>query len=309
MANNPKKIFGLVGYPVRHSLSPAMHDAAFRHLKIDAEYRLFEVRPEELEGFLENLDKENIFGLNVTIPYKIRAREILEKKFPFDQKAVWVNIDLYYVRFTGAVNTVKREGSVLKYWNTDADGFLKSLEADLKFVTKNKTVLLIGCGGAGRAVIAALSWINVGIKKIFITDINLDAVNSAKEHFFFKIPQAKYLPNKLEFISPGDVAKVIKDCDLLVNATPIGMKEGDGSVIGKNLLHDKLYVYDLVYNCDTQLIKDAQSLKRPAIGGLRMLWRQGILSFEHWTTEETKEKAPQEVMWEALQEALAKCQR
>ena len=177
MANNVKKIYGVLGYPVKHSLSPVMHNAAFGHLKIDAEYKLFEVRPEALEdvllGNISIKDTEgnevyagDISGFNITIPHKIKAKELLEKKFPFDQNAVLINIDLYYVKLSGAVNTVKREANILRYWNTDAPGFLKSLEVDLEFEPKGKNALLIGCGGAGRAIIAALSWGNVGIKKI-----------------------------------------------------------------------------------------------------------------------------------------------
>lgn len=290
-----KKKFGLIGNPVKHSLSPAMQMAAFKYYNIDAEYRLFELKPEELDGFLlgkipvedaegKETHAQDIEGFNITIPYKVKVKEILEKEFPLDQSSVFIDPDLYYVKFSGAVNTVKRETKSLKYWNTDAAGFLISLRQDLKFETKGKSVLIVGCGGAGRAVIAALSWKNVGIKKIFISDINEDAINSAKKHFQ-QLPQSDYLKNKLEFIAREYIAKVTAGCDLLVNASPVGMNDSNQSVINKNLLHKNLYVYDIVYNreCETQLVKDAKSLCPMAVDGKYMLTAQGALSFQKWT--------------------------
>ena len=155
-------IYGLIGYPVKHSLSPAIHNAAFKACGINAEYRLFEVKPEELEDFLlkdipvkdvngNSFSSQEIIGFNVTIPHKVRTREILESNFPFDKNANQQHRDLFYVMLSGAVNTVKRENGKLSYFNTDAEGFLKSLEGDLNFVTKDKKVLIIGCGGAGRS--------------------------------------------------------------------------------------------------------------------------------------------------------------
>ncbi len=290
-----KQLFGIIGNPVKHSLSPAMQMAAFQHLKIDAEYRLFEVKPEQLEGFLlgkisvkdtegKETPAQEVEGFNITIPYKVKAKEILGKEFPPDESSVFIDPDLYYVKFSGALNTVKREAKSLKYWNTDAAGFSISLWQDLKFKTKGKSVLIVGCGGAGRAIIAALSWKNMGIKKIFISDINEDAINSAKKHFQ-QLSQSGYLENKLEFIAEEHIARVIAGCDLLVNASPVGMKDSSQSVIDKNLLHKNLFVYDIVYNQEreTQLVQDAKSLCLMAVGGKDMLSVQGALSFQKWT--------------------------
>ena len=180
--NQSPKIYGVLGYPASHSLSPKMHNAAFRALGINAEYRLFEVKPQELENFLlrpipvKDIDnwlvsKADIFGFNITIPHKVRAKEILEKKFPIDDTEALLLEDQYYVKLSGAVNTVKKGIDKLYYYNTDASGFLRSLEKGLKFNTKGKNVLIIGCGGAGRALIASLSWKESGIKKVYINDM------------------------------------------------------------------------------------------------------------------------------------------
>ena len=310
-----KKIYGLIGYPVKHSLSPKMHNAAFKNLKeqgkidYDAEYRLFEVPPERLEEFLldpnakfEDIEGNSfpagdVLGFNITIPHKVKAREILEREFPFDKNAYMMSEDLYYVKLSGAVNTVKREGN--KYYNTDARGFLDSLKANWGFETKDKNVLLIGCGGAGRAIIAVLSWKQAQIKKIYIYDISKEAMKSAEEHF----RPFDFVKDKLEFIAAEQISDRIKKSDLLVNASPIGMKEGDGSVVDKNLLHEDLYAYDVVYNRETQLIKDAKSLGLHFKDGLGMLLHQGAAAFEFWTGQE----APVEIMRKALEEELARC--
>ncbi|UCD14916.1 MAG: shikimate dehydrogenase [Candidatus Omnitrophota bacterium] len=312
----PPKIYGLIGYPVKHSLSAAMHNAAFNECGINAEYRLFEVKPADLEEFLLNpqsqvADTKNnviaasdILGFNVTVPHKVRAKQILEEEFaeileqkvPLNDKGYKVEVDLYYVKLSGAVNTVKRYGNKLQYCNTDAFGFLRSLKEDLEFDTKDKSVFLVGCGGAGRAIIAALSWINTGIKCIYVYDSSQEAVNSAKKHFQFP-----HLKNRLRFIEIEQIPQVLENCQLLVNATPIGMKKGEPSVIDKNLLHKDLYVYDVVYNRETQLVKDAKEKRCKGVaGGLGMLLYQGVAAWEFWMGKD----APVKVMRQALEDAL-----
>jgi shikimate dehydrogenase len=296
------KVYGVLGYPARHSLSPLMHNAAFRALKINAEYKIFEVEPERLKAFLlKTVFRENISGLNITIPYKVKAREILEKEFPLDKDSPKMLDTLYYVKLSGAINTVRIDGNKLQYWNTDATGFLRSLKEVLSFDPKGNKVLLIGCGGVGRAIIASLSWINVGTNKIYINDINAEAINSAKAHFS-QFPQYSYLKDMLQFILTEEIPGVIKDCSLLVNATPIGMEDADGSIIDKNLLHKELYVYDVVYNrsAQTRLIKDAKLQGLRVVEGLDMLLYQGIGAFELWAGQ----IAPVEAMREALKRGV-----
>jgi len=308
------QIYGLIGYPVKHSLSPAMHNAAFKKLGIPAEYRLFEVRPQDLEDFLlkdisandtdgSTIPTKDIKGFNITIPHKVRAREILEKRFPLAPTG-----DLFYrVKVSGAINTVKRSPNGLEYyWNTDVLGFSQSLREDLKFRGKDINVLLIGCGGAGRGVIAVLSWESIyHTKKIYIYEKDVQAANAAQRYFFQELsPGFSFLKEKLEFISSEQIAGVIKKCQLLVNTSPLGMKDSDPSPIDKSLLRRDLYVYDVVYNRNqkTQLIRDAESLGISAQDGLGMLVRQGAISFELWTGKE----APLEAMRQALAKELQK---
>jgi len=286
-------IYGVIGWPIKHSLSPAMHNAAFKALGIDAKYELFEVRPEELENFI--LNRKDVSGFNITVPHKIRAREILEKSQPL------VTHTQFDVKLTGAVNTVKRTVNTLEYKNTDVLGFQTALKEDLKFDAENKTALVIGCGGAGRAVIAALSCKDNGINKIYVCEINNAQVDSAKKHFL-KLPQdlQDIVKKKIEFISLEQLPAGIKASQLLVNTSPLGMKEGDLPVIDKKLLHKGLSVYDVIYNRETELIKDATLLGLCCSGGLGMLLYQGVHAFEFWTGK----KAPVEVMRKALTAAI-----
>lgn len=311
--SSAKKIYGLIGYPVKHSFSPAMHNAAFKHLKdqgkinYEAEYRLFEVPPERLEDFLLKPDKifedtegnsiraGDVLGFNITIPHKVKAKEILVTNFPESG----LEKILKQVYMSGAVNTVKRyKDQPPEYTNTDVRGFYHSLKNDLGFETKNKNVFLIGCGGVGRAVITALTFLASSINNIYIYDSNDETVKSTQKHF------GKFsFQTKLEFIAFEQIPEAISSCQLLVNCSPLGMKETDPPVIDKSLLRNKnLYVYDVVYNRQTQLVKDALSLGLKAKNGEGMLLYQGVLAFEIWIGK----RAPVRVMRRALEEAINK---
>jgi shikimate dehydrogenase len=279
-----KHKYGLIGHPVKHSLSPAMQNAAFHALGIDAEYLLYDVEPAKLDDFLKNAKANNISGFNVTIPHKIKAKEYIERKGTLDENA----------RRLGAVNTIKisEDGSLCGY-NTDGPGFYRSLVEDLKFEPEGKNVFVLGAGGAARAVIM---YLGNGPKKIFVSDIDKVKAEDLQEHY------KKYFDGKrLEVVSKSDFDDKLKASDLLVNTTPIGMKDGDPSPIDRAMLHHGLHVYDLVYNRpSTELVKTANSLKLHAVTGLGMLLRQGAIAFEIWTGA----KAPIAVMKKALKEAL-----
>ena len=294
-------IYGVIGWPIKHSLSPAMHNAAFKELGIEAEYKKFEVRPEELEDFI--LNRKDVAGFNITVPHKIKAREIISHNFSDEnENAELIEKDLYYVKLTGAINTVKRNDDGLEYRNTDAPGFLRALREDLKFDADNKSALIIGCGGAGRAIIAALSCKDIGINKIYVCEINNAQVESTKEHFLKLSQNLQDIVNKkVEFISLEQLSTKIKASQLLVNASSVGMKERDSRVIDKKLLHKDLFVYDVIYNRESELIKDAKSLELRCSGGLSMLLYQGAHAFEFWTGK----IAPIEVMRKALRQALS----
>lgn len=270
-------IYGLIGYPVKHSLSPAMHNAAFKALRIDAEYRLFEISPASLKEFLTCLREKDIGGLNVTIPHK-------EKVIPF------LHSLSNEARLIGAVNTIKVFDDRLEGFNTDGEGFLSHLSKDLRFSPLDKNIAIIGAGGAARAVAVYLS--RVRPRKISIYDIDntktTALVNHLKENF-----------KDIDFTVADTIEGLnIKESDLLVNATPIGMNETDPCLVSEKVIHRDLLVYDLIYNPkQTKLLALAKKIGAKTSCGLGTLLYQGMRSFEIWTGR----TAPKEVMQRALE--------
>ena len=280
-----KLTYGIIGHPVKHSFSPAMQNAAFKELGIDAEYLLYDVRQEGLEEFLRGVAAHGIAGLNVTIPHKIRAKEYCEREGSLDTAAARL----------GAVNTiVALADGKLKGFNTDGPGFYRSLVEDLKFEPEGRAIFVFGAGGAAKAVVM---YLGSAPARISVFDIDAGKVEGLRSHY------AKfYDAGKLDAITDEKKVRAsLERADLLINATPIGMRGTDPSPVGKELLHAGLRVYDLVYNRPaTQLVKEANSLKLHAVTGLGMLLYQGAIAFELWTGK----KAPLAVMRQALKEAI-----
>jgi shikimate dehydrogenase len=279
---SPEIFYGIIGCPVKHSLSPLMQNAAFKALGISAEYKLFPLEEKGLEQFLKGLARENILGLNVTVPYK-------EKVIPF------LNSVSGQARLIGAVNTIKVGDSRLEGFNTDAEGFLRHLTQDLKFLPRGRNIAILGAGGAARAVAVSLS--AEAPKSIAIYDIKKNKAQDLTAHLKENFKRIDYI------LAASPEGLKIELCDLLVNATPLGMKENDPLPIGEKFLHAKLLVYDLVYNpAQTQLLKLAKGKGAAISNGLGMLLYQGARSFEIWTGKE----APLEVMRNALNEGVKK---
>ncbi|MBU1088195.1 MAG: shikimate dehydrogenase [Candidatus Omnitrophica bacterium] len=291
-----QKIYGLIGYPVKHSFSAAMHNAAFSHLGMDKEckYTLFEIKPDDLESFL--LERTDLAGFNITIPHKVKAKEILEDNFEN------ASATPDFATLVGAVNTVGRNDDGSIWWsNTDAPGFLKALDCDLGFKkAEQRDALVFGCGGAGRAVLSGLSWKGL-VRNIFIYELSSENQQAVKD-YYSNIPKVW---DKLRFITKEEIAEKIKTCSLLVNTTPVGMKDDNVRLIDKKLLHADLSVYDVVYNRETQLIKDAKAKGLKAVGGLGMLLYQGALAFQRWTGVNGDQVV--DIMRQALEGELEKC--
>ncbi len=292
------KKYGLIGYPVKHSFSAAMHNAAFSHLGMDKEckYTLFEIKPDDLESFL--LERTDLAGFNITVPHKIKAKEILEQNFEN------TSATLDFPILVGAVNTVgRREDGSIWWTNTDAPGFVKSLKSDLGFSeTEESDALIFGCGGAGRAVMSGLALEDKGlVRNIYVYEIN----EQNKQDVLVYYNDMPKMRDKLKFISKDQIAGKIKTCSLLVNTTPVGMKDDSISLIDKKLLHNDLVVYDVVYNRQTKLLKDAKEKGLKACGGLGMLLYQGVLAFQYWTGVAPSEV--EDIMRKTLEGELEKC--
>jgi len=275
--NKETKIFGIIGYPVMHSLSPAMHNAAFRHLNINAAYLPFEVGHMDLKDAVEGIKILGIKGVNVTIPHKEKVIKYLDC-LSYEAKAI------------GAVNTIVNKNNKLSGYNTDAYGFMKSLREDLKFDPRKKAIFVIGAGGAAKAVVFSLAL--GGAKRIVLTDkVDEKALGLACEVELNTGCECICLK-----INSKGIKEMVLNSQLLVNATPVGMKGTDPVVINPSLLHKGLCVFDLVYNRDTKLLRISRQKGIRATGGLNMLLYQGARSFELWTGK----RAPAEIMRKAL---------
>ena len=260
-----------------------MQGAAFDALKIDAEYLLYDIAPEDVDEFLKAAPSKGIKGLNVTIPHKIKAKEYIEKNGTLDETA----------KKLGAVNTIKvgDDGRLCGY-NTDGPGFYRSLVEDLKFEPEGKNIFVLGAGGASTAIVM---YLGNAPKSIRVSDIDNKKLDELQKHY-----EKHYGRNKL-FIVSGNIGEALAGSDLLVNTTPVGLKADDPSPINKSLLRPGLRVYDLIYNRPvTQLVKEANQSKAHAVTGLGMFLYQGTIAFEIWTDK----KAPVAVMRKALRDAI-----
>lgn len=298
----PAKIYGLLGYPVAHSLSPSMHNAAFKACSINAEYKLFPVKPEGLEEFLSwnNLKAHNIFGLNVTMPYK-------EKVIPYINGP-----SSYTVRLTQAANTIKiyPQKEEEEGFSTDGIGFCWHLQQELKFDYSRKRVAIIGAGGAAKAVSASLAisfskpvmeyidnQLDASIQPASITIYDVDKIKASKWAEELGKEAISCEIKSVESIEEMD----IKNQDLLINATPVGMRETDPSLIEPDMLGESIFVYDLIYSPpQTKLLNLAREKGLKSSNGLGMLLYQGASAFNIFTGV----KPPVEIMRQALFEAL-----
>lgn len=272
-----KELYGLLGRNISYSLSPVMHNAAFRHKGMDAEYRIFDIEEDSIEDFMrDEILSGNLKGFNITVPYKIVMMEKLLGcallNVEGDKPDDWVKI-------IGAINTVKVEGNSVRLANTDAEGFVSSLDTAIDFDAKRgKRFFIAGAGGAGRAIALYLARM-VKPKKITVYDIDGAKLDSLRKDF-----DKWFDPNILSTLSDeAEVSGDLRNCDLLVNATPLGTREGDPMPVREDLIGDNIAVYDLVYCRKTELVKAAEQKGLKASSGLGMLVGQAARSFEIWT--------------------------
>lgn len=269
------KIFGIVGHPVEHSLSPAMHNAAYKTLKIDAEYRLFDIdpkKPEDLANFCYETEVNGIAGFSVTMPYKDAVIDYLD------------NVEVL-AKKVSSVNTVKNENLCLNGFNTDATGAIKALRE--KTEIKGKKALVLGAGGAARAIIYALKEMG---GRVFIFNRTPEKAEELAERF------------DVDTIAFRDIKKV--GFDLIVNSTPVGMSpHTEESLLKADQIKKGAVVMDIItHPLETKLLKEAKKAGATPISGERMLLFQAVGQFEIWFNR----PAPFEAMEKALYEELRK---
>ena len=294
-----RKFVYLIGNPVEHSISPHMHNAAFKALGMDEwEYKAIKVEKEDLNSKIEEFKDLKIEGFNVTVPHKEEVIKLVD----VPNKDVDGRENL--AKLLGAVNTVRNNNGKFIGYNTDCEGFFDSLNYDGKFDAKDKKAVVLGAGGAARAVAGALYYKGLSEVKIYDVDYSKAKkfVDSLIEAFKVRILIDQNF--KISVINNDkDLNNQIQDSSLLVNATPVGMWPDDdiSPIKDENVLHNGLFVYDLVYNpVETKLLKLARSKGAKGITGLGMLVRQGAASFKLFTGHD----APVDVMMKAAQKAL-----
>ncbi len=281
--NAKTKVCGIIGYPIMHSVSPEMHNAAFAALNLDYIYVPFEIKPGNLPRAIQGMRALGLRGLNVTVPHKIEVISLLDELDPTAEKI-------------GAVNTIVNDCGNLKGYNTDAPGFIRGLIANGVRI-KGKNVVILGAGGAARAIACSLS-----DQCAEITILNRKAGIKRARDLAAGLKQVYRTEFKVLVLNKPNLKKVIMNADILVNATSVGMyPEANESPVPLDLLKPDLIVYDIVYNpVETKLIKEAKHAGAKTIGGIEMLVAQGAISFKLWTGQ----RAPLEVMKKAAEKAL-----
>ncbi len=268
------KIFGIFGDPIDHSLSPAMQNAALRALGEDACYHAFRVSQKDLDDALRGAAAMGFCGLNLTIPLKEKALELdILRPDPL-------------ARAIGAVNTVAFGPQGVAGYNTDGWGALLALQ-DAGVPVRGKSVLIIGAGGAARAIAYTL--------KLEGADISIANRNEKR---------AKELAACIGAggFSLCELERLVLKADIIINCTSVGMRAGDARLLETRLLSSRQAVFDIVYNRDTQLLRDTRAAGAVAVDGVMMLVYQGAKALEIWTGK----KAPADVMEKAVREALAR---
>ncbi|MEY3255670.1 MAG: hypothetical protein RLZZ29_801 [Cyanobacteriota bacterium] len=269
------KIMGVIGYPVEHSLSPLMHNAALHHLGLDYVYLPFPIAPDNLQQAIACFASIGVVGFNVTIPYKQAIIPLLHDLSPIAQAI-------------GAVNTVIRVGERWIGTNTDVAGFIAPLQNTYDQNWHEKKAVVIGNGGAARAVVAGC--IQLGMAEIHLVGRNIEKLKQFEQSWIDSTLADKFT-NKLKIHSWEQLPQLIPQSNLLVNTTPIGMYPNiDKSPVTEDQLHQlpsHAIAYDLIYiPKPTRFLQLAQAQGAIALDGLEMLVQQGAAALKLWLQQE-----------------------
>ncbi len=267
----------VIGDPIEHTLSPLIHNAAFKHLKLDFVYVAFRVRREELENAVKGMRSLGVNGFNVTMPHKNAIIKYLDE---VDSAA----------KFIGSVNTVLNDDGKFVGFNTDGVGALKALKENQVY-PYGKKLLLLGAGGAARAIAFQLA-----SEAGKLTILNRDGEKAKQLAKILRERFGKKIVGNT--LSASLLKEELKDADILVNATSVGMHPNpEQTLINREWLKPDMTVTDIVYNpIETKLIKDAKAVGAKVVYGTEMLVFQGAASFEIWC----KRPAPVEVMRQVI---------
>ena len=271
-----KKI-GILGNPIKHSLSPTIHNFWLKELSINSKYISIKTPEKNFKKTIEKLIKLKFLGVNLTIPLKEKALKYLDRKDKI-------------VKVIGAVNVLifSNKGKIIGK-NTDVYGFKNSLENNIKI---KKNAIIIGSGGASRAVLYSL--IKMNFKKIVIFNRTINNSKKMVNEILSKIKKTKI---KFIYKNLKEINNYLHDTNILINTTPMGMKNFKNLDIDLNFLNKNAIVYDLIYNpIETKLIKKAKELKIKNINGIKMLIYQAEKAFLYWFKKKPKNSNIQKIL-------------
>lgn len=275
MITGKTKIIGIFGDPVEHTLSPIIHNEAFKYLGLDYCYVPFHVKKEDLKNAIIAIKALNIKGVNITVPHKEAVIQYLDE----------ISDEAKYI---GAVNTILNNEGILKGFNTDAQGFILSLKEE-SILIKEKNILILGAGGAAKAIVYGI--LKEG-GKVYIYNRTLSKALEIKEKFA-----------NLGFIEviPHIEQSINEKVDIIVNATSLGLKKNDPLPLNPAFLLSKHIYYDIVYP-ETLLMNEAKKIGCKVVGGIGMLLWQAVEAFKIWTEVEP----PVDVIKKTLNKVLTK---
>ena len=279
------KICYLIGYPIEHSLSPVMHNTAFKKLGIDFTYNAINVEPHHLGVFIEEtLRRPMVRGANVTIPHKVDVIKLVDEVDPLAKEI-------------GAVNTIVNDEGVLRGFNTDGVGAFRAL-IEAYGSLKEMKVVLLGAGGAARAIsyyllkeVQTMVILNRTERKalVLVKDLKKSLRGLTIEIYGARLSKAR-------------LREELFDADVLINTTPVGMYPNvENTLICKNFLNKKMIVFDVIYNpFETRLILEAKDVGAKTLNGVNMFVYQGAEAFKLWTSRD----APIDIMAQVVIKAL-----
>lgn len=276
------KPFAVLGHPIGHTLSPVMHNASMRDLSFDGIYLALDVHPDRLMEVLPAMELMGFAGVNLTVPHKEVAFRGLAKLDP--------SAELF-----GAANTVEFTEDGMVGHNTDGYGFLKALEEAFGKTVEGDTVFVLGCGGAGRAT--ALQAAAEGAKSLVLADIDAERVQKLNDEIIGLTP----LVEVVQVLEKEKQIELCRECDLIVQASPVGMKKEDSSLLPPEAFRNGQRAFDLIYMYpETAFLTTAREAGAEIANGLGMLLHQGARAFQIWTGTEPSVPA----MRKALEDAV-----
>ncbi|WP_409251441.1 shikimate dehydrogenase [Bacillus sp. SCS-153A] len=257
-----KTLYGVIGDPIGHSMSPLMHNDAFQENGIDSHYQPFQVKSEDLEKAVEALKVLGVKGFNVTIPHKRAIMPLLDEVDPLAEAI-------------GAVNTVVRKEDRFIGCNTDGMGFIRALEESCPFPLENKAVLIIGAGGAARAIFYSMASSGIG---------SIDICNRTIEKGEDIIKDCPF-PCTSASLSLKQAEQAMENYDIIVQTTSVGMYPDINAMpLNVTRIKEGAFISDIIYNpLETNIIKTFRRLGGEGDNGIGMFVHQGALAFELWT--------------------------